>query len=374
MQVKSSDRRLSRTTPLCYLPSGRLICYRYGKILVLNGKIVERTVQLNTLKKETILARSRLAFRLFRLGIRTAIAIDESHILLSMGNSLFEFDLSSGNLSSGYYCGKGIRPLVFSHVENITGIESGIYFGSYQSVNSSNSVQVFKRIGQDRWRIVYTFEHGSVEHVHNIIPDPYRNCLWILTGDFGDNAAMWRVTNNFSKVERVFFGSQRFRACVAYAIPEGILYATDSPLDENYILLLDPGMGVLKELSSIKGSCIYGCQWKDRYVFESTVEPSGIYKNKLEELFSMSIGPGINDRFVRIYCGNLQTGFHEIYKEKKDYLPFVSFQFGAVRFPNGINESERLWFQPVSTVRNDLRLMYIDDFVHSNKTDNGNKA
>lgn len=366
MQVESSFKSLSNTTPLCYLPSGRLICYRYGKIMVMSGKRVERSVQVFTSRKETILGRSRLAYRLLRLGIRTAIALNENHILFSRGSSLYELDLLTGILSNGFNCGRGIRPLVFSRVDTITEIEAGLYFGTYQSVDSNNPVHIFKRIGQDQWQVVFTFEYGSVEHVHNIITDPYRNCLWILTGDFGDNAAIWKATKNFSKVERVFYGSQKYRACVAYALPEGLLYATDSPLDENFILLLDPGNGILKVITPINGSCIYGCRWKDQYVFESTVEPSGIYKNRFEELLSTSIGPGIKDRFVRIYSGNLQTGFREIFKEKKDILPYPSFQFGTIRFPSGENNSERLWFQPVSTVANDLRLMCMSEFSQNN--------
>lgn len=51
-------------------------------------------------------------------------------------------------------------------------------------------------------------------------------------------------------------------------LPEGLLYATDSPVDKDYIFLLNPESGALKEIMQIAGSCIYGCKWKDRYVFE----------------------------------------------------------------------------------------------------------
>ena len=347
----------NKTSPLCYLPSGKLICYRYGKIHVLCDGKVERSLQLIFSKKETILGRSRIAYRFLRLGIRTAVALDEGHILISIGNWLYECDITKGAISNGYFCGNGVRPLIFSPVYSISDIDNGVYFGTYQSVNSKNPVNIYKRVGVDQWKNVYTFQPDSVEHIHNIIPDPYRNCLWIFSGDFGDNAAIWRVKDNFRRVERVFCGSQKYRACVANALPEGLLYATDSPLDDDFIYLLNPDTGELKEILPISGSCIYGCQWKDQYVFETSVEPSGIYKNLTEELFSRSIGPGIKDRYVRIYCGNLQVGFHEIFKEKKDALPYATFQFGAVRFPSGINNSERLWFQPIATKKNDLKLL-----------------
>ena len=207
------------------------------------------------------------------------------------------------------------------------------------------------------WETVHTFELGSVEHIHNVIPDPYRKCLWIFSGDFGDNAAIWKVTENFGKVERAFYGDQKYRACVVHALSEGLLYATNSPVDKDYIFLLNPESGELKEIMPIAGSCIYGCKWKDQFVFESSVEPSGKYKNKLDFFFSRKIGPGIQDRYVRIYCGNLENGFKEIFKEKKDCLPYATFQFGAVKFPAGVNNNDTLYFQPIATKKNDLRLM-----------------
>lgn len=347
----------NKLSPLCFLPCGKLICYKAGKLLVMQDGEIGKSYQLFTSKKETLLGRSRVLFRLLRLGIRAAIALDEEHILLSVGNMIHEFDLSTGKLSKGYFCGEGVRPLVFSDVKGIEGIDDGIYFGTYQSVSSKNPVSIFKRVDVDKWETVFTFELGSVEHIHNVIPDPYRKCLWIFSGDFGDNAAIWKVTENFGKVEREFYGDQKYRACVINVLPEGLLYATDSPLDKDYIILLNLESGKLNELKSISGSCIYGCQWKELFVFESSVEPSGKYKNKLDFLFSKKIGPGIQDRYVRIYCGNLENGFKEIYKEKKDCLPYATFQFGAVKFPAGVNNSDTLYFQSIATKRNDLRLM-----------------
>ena len=117
--------------PLCFLPSGKLVCYRYGNLLIMQEGEVIKSYRLFTSKKETLLGRSKLATRLLRLGIRTAIDLDEEHILLSIGNMIHEFDLSSGKLSEGYFCGEGVRPLVFSDVKGIDGIDDGIYFGTY---------------------------------------------------------------------------------------------------------------------------------------------------------------------------------------------------------------------------------------------------
>lgn len=349
------DSLRNNTVPLCFLPSGKLVCYRYGKLLIMQEGEIIRSYQIFSSAKEALLGRSKLATRLLRLGIRAAIALDEENILLSVGNMIHEFDLTSGKLSKGYFCGEGVRPLVFSDVKGIDGIDDGIYFGTYQSVSSKNPVHIFKRTGVDQWETVHTFELGSVEHIHNVIPDPYRKCLWIFSGDFGENAAIWKVTENFGNVERMFYGDQKYRACVIHSLSEGLLYATDSPLKNNHISLLNPETGELKTIKEIDGSCIYGCRWKDEYVFSSTVEPSGIYRNKFHFLLCWKKGPGIKDRYAKIYSGNMTKGFREIVRLRKDILPFV-FQFGTVKFPNG--GGQILYYQSVAT-KSDLKLKFI---------------
>ena len=114
-----------------------------------------------------------------------------------------------------------------------------------------------------------------------------------------------------------------------------------------------------KELFPIHGSCIYGCQWKDKYVLSSTVEGDGRNTSRWEFYFGRKRGAGIKDDYVHMYMGNLQEGFKEIYKEKKDCMPYYTFQFGVFKFPAGVNNTDTLWFQPVATMKNDLRMVGI---------------
>ena len=113
----------------------------------------------------------------------------------------------------------------------------------------------------------------------------------------------------------------------------------------------------LREILPIAGSNIYGCQWKDQYVFSTTVEGDGRNTPKMEFLFGRKRGAGIKDDYVHIYMGNLKDGFREIYKGKKDCMPYYTFQFGVFKFPAGVNCSDILYFQPVATKNNDQDLM-----------------
>ena len=344
-------------TPLCFLPNGILVCYKYGMVVLLNeGKIIRAITIFHNLK-ERFLGRSSLLHRLLRLGVRASVAIDDESIIISIGNILYELDLTNGTLSDGYYCGEGIRPLVLTIVDGIQGFDNGIYFGGYLGNKNKKPVSIYQRVATDKWKTVYTFPQGTINHVHNIVPDPYRKCLWAFTGDFEESAAIWKITENYNNVELIACNNQKYRACIAYAFPEGLLYATDAPFADDYIYLLNPVSMECKELFPIDGSGIYGCRWKERYVFSSTVEGDGRNMSRTEWLFTRKRGAGIKDDYVHMYMGNLHEGFKEIYKEKKDCMPYYTFQFGAFKFPAGVNNSDTLYYQPVATKGNDLRLM-----------------
>ena len=74
----------NRLAPICFLPSGKLVCYKQGEILVYNGNTVEKRFTILRSRKEQVLGKCRYLYRLLRFGVRAAWAIDESHLLLSL--------------------------------------------------------------------------------------------------------------------------------------------------------------------------------------------------------------------------------------------------------------------------------------------------
>ena len=346
------------TTPLCFLPDGRLLSYHRGKVGIQKSGKTEKRISIPISLMERIWGNSRLISRLLRFGVRAAVAIDSEHTLVSIGKSIYELDLDNGIVSKGWHFNERIRPLIFSEVVGVDGFQDGIYFGGYLVNMGKKPVNIYKRTGKDQWDSVYTFPQGTINHVHNIVADKYRQCLWIFTGDYDESAAIWKVTENFQKVERVVCNNQKYRGCVVFVLPEGLLYATDAPYADNYIYLLDPLTYEAKPVFPIDGSCIYGCQWKDKYVFSSTVEGDGRTSGGIKLFYHGDKGVGIKDDYVHMYYGGLNSGFEEIYKEKKDRMSFF-FQLGVFKFPYGKNDSDSLYFQPMATNKNDLKLMEI---------------
>lgn len=349
----------TKTLPLCFMPDGSLLCYKKGQVVLMQDGKANKTFSFPISAKEKYLGWSRLISRLLRFGIRAAGVLDDKHVVLSLGNMLYEMDVENGEISKGWYCGDGIRPLQLTMLKGLAGFTDGMYFGGYLGNMSKKPVHVYRRVGVDQWEIIYTFPQGAINHVHNIVADPYRKCLWVFTGDFEEAAAIWKVTDDFKNVERVRCNDQKWRSDIVYPLEEGLLYATDAPFADDYIYLLNPETLEAKEIFPIHGSCIYGCQWKDKFVFSSTVEGDGRNMSRLEWLFTRKRGAGIKDNYVHMYMGNLKEGFREIYKEKKDCMPFYTFQFGVFKFPAGVNNTVTLYFQPVATKKNDLRMMSI---------------
>ncbi len=348
-------------SPLCYLPNGDLICYKFGYLYTLrNGKIIRSDKIFDTFK-ERILGRIRIINRLLRLGVRAALAIDNDRILISADNTIYEYSFSTAKLSNGFILPKGIRPLTFSEIKGISGFEDCIVFGGYFSNVPKNPVNIYKRVGIDNWIIAYTFPKGEINHIHNIISDRYRDCIWVFSGDFDDASAIFKITNGFQKVERIFYGSQDYRACVIFATPQGLLYATDAPFRKNsiYLLSIENINGneryFFNSICEISGSCIYGCQIMDKYCFATSVEPDERQNFWYNMLINYKLGAGVKDRYSHLFFGDDINGFSEIYKLKKDMLPFI-FRYGAVCFPSGTNNSSTMYFQPIAT-KNDLVLM-----------------
>lgn len=342
--------------PVCFMPTGDLLCYRNGTFFLYNEKNQEqKKISISIPEGKHIFGSCKPIYRFFRLGIRCAIPVSDESFIAYLENRFYEVDLNTGKVSRFSSPQKGIRPLQFVEICEIKKFKNGIYFGGYLSNSNKNEVQIFRKCEDGNWDTVYRFRKGEINHIHALVPDARRSCVWILTGDFDEAAGIWKATDGFRSVEKILAGDQIYRACVAFPVEDGLLYATDSQLVRNSIRLLtfENGKYTSKHLCDINGSCIYGTIIGGTYYFATSVEGVGIYKNLWHFLFDCEKGPGIKDYNMYIYAGTVTKGFNIIYSQPKDRWPF-SFQFGAFQFPSGINNSDKLVFRQVATKKNDL--------------------
>ena len=316
-----------------------------------------------------LLNRSRLLYRLRRRGVFSAAIHDGSYFFARQGE-LWSFAPGQAKPTLEFEFPRGNGPLQFTSISDVPEFDSSIYFGEYFRNDSALPVDIFRRNTDGTWDVCYTFGEGEINHVHTMIPDRFNNCIWILTGDFDNAAAIWKAEKNFESVKRVVSGHQKFRSCVAYATPRGLLYATDSQFETNQIRLLteENGEWVSIALHQLNGSCIDGCELRDYLVFSTATEPN-TYWTHVESptrlgrlwgyliwLFDNRPGPGIllNQTDIVVCKKNDMDQISIIHSVEKDIFPYRLFQFGRAKFPIGKNDSNRLHAYFIATKQNDL--------------------
>lgn len=340
-----------------YVSSRLNLLYRKGS-LYQNTNITDKPTHIVKLPftiKQQLLSVFRFSERLFRLEPRVALPVDDETFLVSCCGMIYCADVRTGTIAVEHKYRTGMNnPLNLCVIKGIQGFDDCIAYGEYWGNIGREEVSIYVRKKKYcAWEKVYEFPKGCIQHIHGIIADPYRNGVLILTGDRDEESGLWMATMNFQVVEPVLVGSQRYRSCVAFSSQEGILFASDTPLEKNVITFATQKRNGWSEkiLCEIPGPCIYGVQIKNNYVFATSVEPDSQIKG-LRYLFTYRLGIGVRDRRSYIIMGNATNSFKEIVCFRKDLYPMLLFQFGNVQFPNG-DMSMNFVMYPVSVSQYD---------------------
>lgn len=276
---------------------------------------------------------SRLASRLFRLGIQASCILDD-HLYIAYNCYIYLIQLSTFSIIKRYNGFKGKSPLYLVPVENIPGFEKGVYFGEYFNNKLKTECSVFY-INPAEIRKVFTFKTNSIEHIHNLVPDLKNECLWIFTGDFGQSPGIYIVKDNFKDVKPTLVGNQKYRACFGFPYRDGLVYFTDSQFSLNYMIYLYQfnGEWLTESLSQIQGPCIFGTILKDYIVYTTCTEPE-ISKNKIKNYFTNTPSKFIESNHVTLNIMNKDLKIVKSFSFAKDIYPMVLFQFGNIILPS----------------------------------------
>jgi hypothetical protein len=302
-----------------------------------------------------IMCKSKIIVRLRRLGFGVGTCYRGSYYFTYNG-SLYRFEIG-GKLTCEIKFKNGHGPLSLMAIQGMSSFDDGLYFGEYVDNPGRKSICIFKRDDNSVWNIAYTFKSNEINHVHSLIFDKFRNCIWIFTGDFDKSACIWMAKDNFKEVSKIVFDNQIYRACVGFPTANGLIYATDTQMIKNSVRLLKliDGVWVSQFLFDINGPCIYGCELPDYFVISTATEPSVSNSNKLLSFFDCKIGPGIKKKKSDVVVIDKNKIIFRIYIEKKkDFLPFRLFQFGSIHFPSGVSIENKIYCYSVANIGNDL--------------------
>lgn len=280
------------------------------------------------------LNRFSLVERVMRLEPRCAAKIDSNHYIVSFNGIIINYCSSDNTTKIEHRFEKGMHnPLTFLTIHESSKDENDVYYGEYIWNENKGPVDIYKRC-QGRWTKVYSFPNNTILHIHNLIHDPYRKGIIILTGDNDSESGIWFADYDFNHVVPILIGKQQYRACIAFPYKDGILFATDTPLEENYIYRVDlkTDKPILIKEYEIPGPCIYGIRINNELFFSTSVEPDSTLK-PWHYRITYRLGKGVKDRYTYIIKRDKEGHYETVFKEKKDIFPIWMFQFGNVLFP-----------------------------------------
>jgi hypothetical protein len=281
-----------------------------------------------------ISSQSRLAYRLVRDGFHALAVHPAGNLIAAVPGEIVTLRPGETEFKTTYRVPRGTRPL---HLTVTPG--GGAYWGEYFDNAERDQVHIYgSDDGGCHWNVAYTFGEGAIRHVHNIVYDRWDHCLWVLTGDYGNECKVLRASLDFATIDEVIAGDQQSRGVAVIVDETGLFYASDTPLEQNHIYHLDRG-GRRRECSPIPGSSIYGCRTLSGMFFSTMVEPSDFNPSREVTLFG-SLGGGDWDSLA---------GW------RKDPWPMKYFQYGNAFLPDGENSTDLLAATTIAVEGADLR-------------------
>ena len=263
----------------------------------------------------------KLSSRLLRDGFHTLAALPSGNLVGAVPGAIVTLKSGEQEFHVTHRITRGTRPL------HITAAPDGrVLWGEYFDNAQRAEVHIYQSRDQGlTWEVAYTFPARSIRHVHNIVYDCWENCLWIFTGDYGSECKIIRASRDFSSIGEVVSGNQQCRAVAAVVSSKGIYFASDTPLEKNFIYLLDRS-GKIHTLEAISSSSIYGCRNRNGMFFSTMVEPSPV--NASNE--------------VTVIGSNNGANWQRIASWRKDRWSMRLFQYGNAFLPDGENTTEFL--------------------------------
>jgi hypothetical protein len=278
---------------------------------------------------------NRLTARLFRDGFHALALLPSGTIVAAVPGAVATLRANETEFRRTFSITRGSRPL------HITAVPGGrLFWGEYFDNPTRDEVHIYGSAdGGMSWDVAYTFPKRAVRHIHNIVHDPWQDCLWVLTGDYGDECRILRASYDFSSVEVVLQGKQQARAVAAVPTEDGLYFASDTPLEQNFVYRLGRE-GTLSCLARLSSSSIYACQVGSHLFFSTMVEPSEINR----------------DPMVRIYGAqaNNPRRWEPLLSWRKDRWPMKFLQYGNAFLPDGINPTQYLAVTTVAVELDDM--------------------
>ena len=280
-----------------------------------------------------ITSQSRLSYRLVRDGFHALAIHPKGNLIAAVPGAIATLQVGDPEFRISHRLMRGTRPL---HIAATP--EGRLYWGEYFDNAQRDEVYIYASDdGGFHWEVAHTFPRRSIRHVHNIAYDRWANCLWIFTGDYGNECKILRASLDLTTVEEVIGGNQQARAVAVVVEESGLFFPSDTPLEQNHIYHLDR-RGKLRTCCEIPSSSIYGCSTRGGIFFSTMIEPSQVNHSREVMLFGSAIG----------------NQWEALAHWRKDGWPLKYFQYGNAFLPDGENSTGLLALTTIGVQDSDL--------------------
>lgn len=293
------------------------------------GNIASRIYHVGGIK-EQLLSCTRLLSQLLRIGIHHLIPLRDGNILVTAKRKTYILD-KEGNVLNVWRGYQGNKP---GHQGICITPDGTVFFAEYLlNPDRDHDIHLWRSIDSGQsFQIVKTWSAGDIRHLHFVKWDKYEQCLWLGTGDYGENGSenrLYRSGDNGDTWELIGQYSQDWRAIGVCFTEDSLLWGTDagSCPDTVHLVKMDRKSRKLTILQDLEGPC-HGCaSYADGRVFFSTgVEGGENEKDRYSRMKEFADGKCI-----------------DVLKLKKDIWPLI-VQYGVMRFPLGSDNCDKVVF------------------------------
>lgn len=209
------------------------------------------------------------------------------------------------------------------------GAKDTIVCGEYGSPSDPRPVRIYASRDSGRsFQIAHIFSPGEVLHIHNIRWDEDYDHYWVLAGDHGNEPGIGILSADLQDFKWFVKGEQRFRAVDFFDFGDHLIFAQDTEMETNALIVIDKKTGETERLRHFDGSCIYACRFGDIYAITTTVEPSQVNRS----------------RSVSLWISRDAKNWKRAYVGEKDRWNADYFQFGSIILPVGKAQNDTIYF------------------------------
>lgn len=272
----------------------------------------------------------RLSRQLLRVGLHHLLPLKNGNILVTSKKVTYVVS-SDGRIVNAFTGYQGNKP---AHQGVCVTPDGTVFFAEYLlNQNRDHEIRLFRSTDNGMtFHVVKTWPAGDIRHLHFVKWDSYEQCLWLGTGDYGENGSenrLYKSIDNGDNWTLIGQDGQDWRAIGVCFTKDALLWGTDagSCPDTVHFVRMERKTQKLEILADFEGPC-HGCaSYTDGRTFFSTgVEGGENEKDRYARLKEYKAGEIINHIQIR-----------------KDSWPLI-LQYGVMRFPLGTDVCDRVVF------------------------------